>query len=818
MGITREHLSNASDDIKTWILELTGDIFVGLSPSILKLGAIAPLPKDSKRFRPITLLEPITKLVTGTVARRLSLLFHTHSLLHHHQFGFVHGGSCEAPIEVVNDMYEHAIEHNEQLHVAFLDATSAFDTVQHPALTAAFSSIGASASFIRWIKFMVAGHRRVIRTAYSMGDPASEFTIESGTPQGDPLSPLLWATVVDFALRHARNAGASGFTALGRTPCQLLCYADDIALFANTRSQLHTTIQAIATALAAIGVRLNAAKSYYAPSPTVTNIQPMTFIALDSEGVLREQQMTLVPCEEAVRYLGVWFSFLGPAGHTDGRWAHQIKKLTGVITSFFEKCSSLHPSFAQMSEVLESTLIRRLLFPIQSGVPVWHLLDRVRGLTSQWIHRTLGFRGSATGNDNVADVMHTPRACGGLGIPDIMSIYIECMASTWLAGAHSHVPVVRQAYLSRINMQTSPASAVHIPSTLSARQTPSLNRLFSLNNAGIRIHSGSGGSIHSRNNWTPRSSITTYNGPHTFGSNNHWHDQLVQNLVQTPKFHIYAPNTIGDYNLRLRSQLILPPKHTGFLLIPNHPNDCDRHIALHILLRRIHLPHYACIGFVSLPEAIFHAHHTVNYSVTIRAIRMDGECKDLQDLSTVTGCVAHGIDSDSSTCRHAVSLGLFVYHPSGPQRDRLTRQYPTGLSTHDLTVPIPGWTPPPPDEDMSPDRELHTTARDWAESMNMSSQLVIHTSQWMMGFHPFFLDNPNTITSLQTPHTDYLFLSHSTLATHRPRINRNRTRYGAVFPSLLDALIYASRHDDTNHITLLVAGLVHAFDSWQRCV
>ena len=162
-----------------------------------------------------------------------------------------------------------------------------------------------------------------------MGDPASEFTIESGTPQGDPLSPLLWATVVDFALRHARSAGAPGFAVLGRTPCQLLCYADDIALFANSHSQLHTTVQAVATALAAIGVRLNAAKSYYAPSPTVTNTQPMTFIALDSEGVLREQQMALVSCDEAVRYLGVWFSFIGPAGHTDGRWAHQIKKTHG---------------------------------------------------------------------------------------------------------------------------------------------------------------------------------------------------------------------------------------------------------------------------------------------------------------------------------------------------------------------------------------------------------------------------------------------------------------------------------------------------------
>ena len=45
MGITREHLSNAPDDIKTWVLELTGDIFIGLSPSILKLGAIGPPAK-----------------------------------------------------------------------------------------------------------------------------------------------------------------------------------------------------------------------------------------------------------------------------------------------------------------------------------------------------------------------------------------------------------------------------------------------------------------------------------------------------------------------------------------------------------------------------------------------------------------------------------------------------------------------------------------------------------------------------------------------------------------------------------------------------
>ena len=46
VGVTREHLSRAPDKTKEWIIELTGDILAGLPPSILKLGVVAPLPKD----------------------------------------------------------------------------------------------------------------------------------------------------------------------------------------------------------------------------------------------------------------------------------------------------------------------------------------------------------------------------------------------------------------------------------------------------------------------------------------------------------------------------------------------------------------------------------------------------------------------------------------------------------------------------------------------------------------------------------------------------------------------------------------------------
>ena len=148
--------------------------------------------------------------------------------------------------------------------------------------------------------------------------------------------------------------------------------------------------------------------------------------------------MPTVPPTEAVRYLGVWFSFTGPEGDPDGRWAAQMRKLETTVRSFSAKCSSLRPSFSQMCEVIEGTLIRRLLFPTQGGILVWRLLDRVRGLTSQWLHRTLGLQGSAHGNDDVADVIHTKHSYGDMGVPDVINIYIECMTPTWLAGAHSH--------------------------------------------------------------------------------------------------------------------------------------------------------------------------------------------------------------------------------------------------------------------------------------------------------------------------------------------------------------------------------------------
>ena len=518
-GVTREHFSNAPDHVLEWVLELTQDVFDGISPTALKLGAVTPLPKDDTRFRPITLLEPIMKLVTGTVARRLSLLLHERKLLHPHQFGFVKGGGCEAPIEIVNDMYEDALDSDRPLYGAFLDATSAFDTVQHPALQAAFAHIGAPPRFVWWVARLVGDHRRVIRTAYSLGDSASEFALESGTPQGDPLSPILWIVVVNFALTHAEQTGGRGYQIHGRH-IRLLCYADDVAVFAEHWDQLQKSVQAIAIALAAIGVRLNASKSYLVRSPEAAlndadrrGRTTMSFVALDSEGTLAEQHMTSVSPEEAARYLGVWFSFCGPHGGAHGRWTTQVSKLHGMIKSFYKTCAGLSPSFSQLSEVIGNTLCRRLVFPVQGGVPIWDVFTEARCLAARWVQHSLGI--TARGSEwSTTDLVLTPTELGGLGVPDIMPVYVETVLSTLLAGLTSHVPAARNAYAHRLLAQAPPPRTPHRPSSGSssdddgpphpqprpertpvATERPSTFRLRALAMHGITLHVGRGGTL-----------------------------------------------------------------------------------------------------------------------------------------------------------------------------------------------------------------------------------------------------------------------------------------------------------------------------------
>ena len=88
----------------------------------------------------------------------------------------------------------------------------------------------------------MADHKRIVKSAYSSS--GAEFAespvthLESGTPQGCPLSPVLWILIHNLALVLARikfhNAGYPLTSNQNPAVVQIQAYADDTALFDTT--------------------------------------------------------------------------------------------------------------------------------------------------------------------------------------------------------------------------------------------------------------------------------------------------------------------------------------------------------------------------------------------------------------------------------------------------------------------------------------------------------------------------------------------------------------------------------------------------------
>ena len=96
-------------------------------------------------------------------------------------------------------------------HLVLLDATSAYDVVPVDVVGLAFARLGAPKQFTDWLAAATTGHRRLVRTTGGISE--TPFAL-SGLPQGCPLSPPLWTSIVDIALTYARKRGGEGYEIL----------------------------------------------------------------------------------------------------------------------------------------------------------------------------------------------------------------------------------------------------------------------------------------------------------------------------------------------------------------------------------------------------------------------------------------------------------------------------------------------------------------------------------------------------------------------------------------------------------------------------
>lgn len=204
----------------------TGDL-----PMEMLQATIVTLPKPGKspdqpaNFRPISLLNSDTKLYAKILASRILKVLP--NLIDPDQVGFIKGRQAPDGTRRILNIISRLESTKTQALLLSLDAEKAFDRIHWGFAFQTLSKFGFRGPMLSAIRALyTCPSARVLASGVLSGP----FTITNGTRQGCPLSPLLFAMVMEpLAESIRRNIQISGIDIAG-TSHKLNLFADDIIL------------------------------------------------------------------------------------------------------------------------------------------------------------------------------------------------------------------------------------------------------------------------------------------------------------------------------------------------------------------------------------------------------------------------------------------------------------------------------------------------------------------------------------------------------------------------------------------------------------
>ena len=166
----------------------------GIFPSMLKLGKVVPIFKSGdasliSNYRPITLLNTLSKIFEKLMFRRLNSFLEKFSIIKSCQFGFRQArNTTDAIVELLNDSYR-SLEKKNHMVITCLDLSKAFDTVHHDTLLRKLCHVGVRGVALRWFQSYLENRTQYVSID---GEESDVKPLRSGVPQGSVLGPVLY--------------------------------------------------------------------------------------------------------------------------------------------------------------------------------------------------------------------------------------------------------------------------------------------------------------------------------------------------------------------------------------------------------------------------------------------------------------------------------------------------------------------------------------------------------------------------------------------------------------------------------------------------
>lgn len=225
-----------------------------------KRGVIVKIPKkgDLKKcgnWRGITVLNAINKVVAQIILQRITE--HIESQLRDEQAGFRANRGCIDQSNTLRLIIEQSNEFQSPLYIMFVDFEKAFDRVNRGEIWKALASKGIPSKIIRVIRAL---YSEAKCSVLHKGARSEEFEVQNGVRQGCVLSPLLFITVLDQAIREI-STETHGIWWNPTRKLGDLDFADDIALLTNSHSHMQSLMNNLCASTEPKGLNININKT-----------------------------------------------------------------------------------------------------------------------------------------------------------------------------------------------------------------------------------------------------------------------------------------------------------------------------------------------------------------------------------------------------------------------------------------------------------------------------------------------------------------------------------------------------------------------------
>ena len=229
-NISAEHLKFSSRSITIMLsMCFTSFLVHGFLPSDMISVVLIPLIKDKSarincmsNYRPIAIASVLSKVVESIILDRIQDYICTNS----NQFGFKPGLGTEMPVYMLKEIIDRYKCLNGNVFTCFLDASKAFDRVNHSLLFHKLLDRGVPHYLVRILDYWYCNQTMCVRWA---GITSTTFKVSNGVRQGGILSPYLFNVYVDDLSNNLNRCNTG--CVVGNSVINHVMYADDLVIF-----------------------------------------------------------------------------------------------------------------------------------------------------------------------------------------------------------------------------------------------------------------------------------------------------------------------------------------------------------------------------------------------------------------------------------------------------------------------------------------------------------------------------------------------------------------------------------------------------------